>query len=87
MEDMNYKLSKELTTREIQEASLEILKQIANLCENLKLRYVLIYGTLIGCVRHHGYIPWDDDVDIMMPRPDYDKLVGYLTSHKLVYAL
>lgn len=74
---------KKLTIKEIQEVSLEILKQVADLCESLNLRYALIYGTLIGVVRHHGYIPWDDDVDIMMPRPDYNKLLEYLDTHKL----
>lgn len=76
-------MPKELTMQEIQAVSLEILKQVADLCEELDLRYALIYGTLIGAVRHHGYIPWDDDVDIMMPRPDYDKLLSYLSNHKL----
>lgn len=76
-------MPKELTIQEIQAVSLEILKAVTDVCEELNLRYALIYGTLIGAVRHHGYIPWDDDVDIMMPRPDYDKLLVYLTSHKL----
>lgn len=74
---------KELTIQEIQSVSLEILKSVTDLCEELGLRYVLVYGTLIGAIRHHGYIPWDDDVDIMMPRPDYDKLLRHLSDHKL----
>lgn len=74
-------MKQELTIKETQTISLEILKTIAEICESQKLRYALIYGTLIGAVRHHGYIPWDDDVDIMMPRPDYDKLLGYLKNH------
>lgn len=74
---MNYE-KKQLTIEQIQAVSLEILKIIADICEQQKLRYFLIYGTLIGAVRHKGYIPWDDDVDIMMPRPDYDKLLEYL---------
>ena len=76
-------MKEELSTREIQEVSLEILKNITDVCEKLNLRYALIYGTLIGAVRHHGYIPWDDDVDIMMPRPDYNQLLDYLSEHKL----
>lgn len=74
-------MSKEIMMKEMQEISLEILKLIADICETQKLRYYLMYGTLIGAVRHQGYIPWDDDVDIMMPRPDYDKLLSYLTAH------
>ena len=69
---------RELTIKETQAISLEILHTISEICEEQHLRYALIYGTLIGAVRHHGYIPWDDDVDIMMPRPDYDKLLTYL---------
>ena len=74
-------MKKELSIKEVQSISLEILKVIADICEKLQLRYFLIYGTLIGAVRHKGYIPWDDDVDIMMPRPDYDKLLEYLYAN------
>ena len=71
----------ELTIKETQAISLEILHTIAEICESQQLRYALIYGTLIGAVRHHGYIPWDEDVDIMMPRPEYDTLLAYLKTH------
>ena len=74
-------MKKELTINETQTISLEILKIIADICEEQNLRYYLIYGTLIGAIRHKGYIPWDDDVDIMMPRPDYDKLLEYLYAN------
>lgn len=70
-----------LTIRQTQKISLEILHTIAEICEKQDFRYYLFYGTLIGAIRHHGYIPWDDDVDIMMPRPDYDKLLIYLYQH------
>ncbi len=78
-------MAKELSMKETQAISLEILKTVADICEEQNLRYYLIYGTLIGAIRHKGYIPWDDDVDIMMPRPDYDKLMEYMYSHKKDY--
>lgn len=73
---------RQLSIRETQEISLEILKQIADICEKEGFRYYLIYGTLIGAIRHKGYIPWDDDVDIMMPRDDYEKFLAYFKKHK-----
>ena len=74
-------IMRELTIRETQKVSLEILHTIASICEQEGFRYALIYGTLIGAIRHKGYIPWDDDVDIMMPRPDYELLLSYLKVH------
>lgn len=71
-----------LTEREVQLGELEVLKSFAVLCEKLNLRYCLMYGTLLGAVRHHAFIPWDDDVDVAMPRPDYEKLLDYLISHE-----
>ena len=59
----------------IQNLEFGILKYIRDVCDANDLRYYLAYGTLIGAVRHQGFIPWDDDVDIHMPRPDYMKFV------------
>ena len=64
---------KEMTLKDIQEESLRILKTVHGFCVENGIRYSLAYGTLIGAVRHKGFIPWDDDLDIMMPRPDYDR--------------
>ena len=71
-----------LSLSDIQKESALILKRVADICENLNLRYVLAYGSLIGAVRHRGFIPWDDDIDIAMPRPDYERLLEYLDSVK-----
>lgn len=73
---------KALTAREVQLGELEVAKKLDEICGKLNLRYYLAYGTLLGAVRHQGFIPWDDDVDVMMPRPDYEKLVAYLISHE-----
>lgn len=63
-----------VTTRELQEKSLEIFKYFQKICEENGLRYWCGGGTCIGALRHGGFIPWDDDIDVFMPRPDYEKL-------------
>ena len=77
---------KELTAREVQLGELSVAKQFDAICKRLNLRYWLMYGTLLGAVRHQGFIPWDDDVDVMMPRPDYEKLIDYLIAHENEFA-
>lgn len=62
-----------LDKEEIRRIQLDILDSIDRFCKERGLRYSLAYGTLIGAVRHKGFIPWDDDIDLMMPRPDYDR--------------
>ena len=71
---------KEMTLREIQLFSLEILKDVHAFCEKHQLRYALYAGSLLGAIRHNGFIPWDDDIDIIMPRPDYDTFCSIYNS-------
>ena len=60
--------------RELQMKSLEILLYFKDFCKENGLTFFLAGGTAIGALRHKGFIPWDDDIDIFMPRPDYEKL-------------
>lgn len=80
---------REISIDEIKPIQLDILNKFADYCEKSNLRYTLAYGTLIGSIRHKGYIPWDDDIDIAMPRPDYDRFIKNFNGkyeNLLVYA-
>lgn len=71
----------ELALREVQLSSLKILERVDAICNKENIRYWAMYGTLIGAVRHHGFIPWDDDLDIAMPRPDYERFLSWCRQH------
>lgn len=69
-------MTREINIEELKSIQLDIMQAIHEYCLDQHLQYSLAYGTLIGAIRHKGFIPWDDDIDIMMPRKDYDKLVS-----------
>lgn len=79
---MKFPTDKCLSMNEIQQISFNILCAIKKICDNEGLHYGLAFGTLLGAVRHKSYIPWDDDVDIIMPRPDFIKLMKYFEDHR-----
>lgn len=79
---MSYMQSRhKMKLKESQHDTLEILQKLDTLCKNLNITYWVMYGTLIGTIRHKGFIPWDDDFDVCMPRPDYDKFTKYFEQH------
>lgn len=67
--------------RNYQLAQLELLKTFDGLCDDLGIRYFLVFGSLLGAVRHKGFIPWDADTDVALFRKDYEKLKDYFMEH------
>ena len=60
---------------ELKKVELDILRSFHAFCKEKSLKYYLAYGTLLGAVRHGGFIPWDDDIDVVMPRSDYERFI------------
>lgn len=73
--------------RRVQLTQLRILKDFMKFCAVHNLRYFIAGGALIGVMRHKGFIPWDDDIDISMPRPDYDKFVSLQSEFPKGYSI
>lgn len=61
-------------------AELEVLEVVDNICQKHNIPWFADFGTLLGAVRHHGFIPWDDDIDITLKRPDYNRLINLLKT-------
>ena len=71
-----------LSPEEQKDSILRILLYLDKICRENHIRYSLTGGTLLGAVRHQGFIPWDDDVDVFLIRPEYDKLSRILAEQK-----
>ncbi len=69
-------MNEEKWLKGVQDWEIDILQQVHKICKKYKLKYFAIGGTALGAVRHEGFIPWDDDIDIGMPRKDYEKFLS-----------
>ena len=74
-----------INLEELKRNQLEMLKDIHVFCENTNICYSLAYGSLIGAIRHKGFIPWDDDIDIWMLRKDYEKFIKTFNDRNSIY--
>ena len=72
-----------LSFKEMQKVNLEMLHEFDEICKKNNLSYTLGGGTQLGAVRHHGFIPWDDDIDLNMIRPEYEKLMELYEKNEL----
>ena len=72
------KVSRDTSLRNLQLAELELLKKVDKFCKKNNIKYSIIGGTLLGAIRHKGFIPWDDDIDIGMPRDDFEKFCSLI---------
>ncbi len=71
----NLKAEKQNNLKSHQRMMYEMLKEVDRICRKHKINYMLFAGTMLGAVRHHGFIPWDDDLDILMPRLEYERFL------------
>ncbi len=72
-----------ITIDQVKQLSVEILREFVDFCGKNELRFFLAGGTLMGALRHQGFVPWDDDIDVTMPRKDYDQFLELVSDGKL----
>lgn len=78
-------MERDIQLKEMKQIELRVLKQIHSICEEQGFRYFLVGGTLLGAIRHKGFIPWDDDIDIGMPRADFEKFIDYCQTNDVPF--
>lgn len=80
MDYVSYQPGANVSLQDMKLLMLEMLDEIDRFCMEHKITYYLIGGTLLGAIRHNGFIPWDDDIDIGMPRMDYERFISIFES-------
>ena len=75
-ESVNQNIMKEISLNELRKIQIDILDKVHNFCIQNNITYFLSSGTLLGAIRHGGYIPWDDDIDLYMPRESYERFIN-----------
>lgn len=78
---------KKISLEELKEIELNLLLQIDKICRDNNIKYSLSGGTLLGAIRHKGFIPWDDDIDVVMPREDYNKFISYCENNNIDFKI
>ena len=79
-------MMKEVALEDYKRIPFEILRDVSAFCESNDIRYSLAYGTLLGAIRHKGFIPWDDDIDVIMPRKDFERFKKTYHSDRFVFS-